>query len=218
MSEDVPAKVIAESQKLTPDAPIELFQVDATGLGGELHLFHNQRAQGAAVLSFGGLSYQPIPIQASGFAHNGSDRAPTPKIEIGNQNAMMSALVDEYDDLRGALVRRIRTFRKHLDDGSDPDGTALLSDDLYSVNRKTSETRESVEFELVSAMDVEGAMIPKRRVLHRCAWRYKDGLNCPYVGPLSSCAKTVSACEEHFPDQPLPIGGFPAVERIALRL
>jgi lambda family phage minor tail protein L len=211
-----PAKIIAETQKLSPDAEVELFQLDTGIFGGDVYLFHNQRVQGSNVLRLDELEYQAIPLQASGFAVNGADQMPTPKLEVGNTNGVVAPLIAQYDNLVGATLRRIRTFRRHLDDGSDPDPTARLSDDVYYVNRKTTETKESIEFELASSLDVDGATLPRRRILARCQWKFRDGVNCPYAGEDSTCAKTVAACAAKFPDQALPFGGFPSVERVSL--
>ena len=218
MSTEPPTKIVAETQKLSPDAIIELFELDTAIFGGGFYRFHNQRKTGDGVLSFGGIEFQPLALQATGFAITGTDRMPTPKIEVANIGGLMASLIYQYDNLVGARVRRIRTFRKHLDDGSDPDSTARLSDDIYFVNRKSSENRETIEFELGSSLDVEGAMLPKRRVLPRCQWGFRDGVGCPYAGADTSCAKTVAACNEKFPDQPLPYGGFPSVERVSMVL
>lgn len=213
---DAPAIVVAEIQKLNPDAEIELFQLDCTIFGGEVYLFHNQRTQGGAAILHDGLSYVALPLKAEGFALNGADRSPTPHITVSSANGLLSSLIAQYDDLVGATVRRFRTFRKFLDDGTEPDPAARLSDDVYFVNRKIAQNKLSVEFELDSSLDVHGVQIPRRRILGRCQAEFKDGINCPYVGADLTCLQTVAACGEKFPSQTLPFVGFPAVERISL--
>jgi lambda family phage minor tail protein L len=220
MSEEVPAKVITELQKLEPDALVELFLLDCSIFGGAVYPFHNQRAQGAGSVLFGGVTFQPIAMKAKGFAHNGTEQPPTPTITISAIGGVVAALVEQYDGLVGARVTRIRTFRKWLDDGSEPDSTARVSNDVYFVSRPVSSNRESFTFELESVLAMHGATIPFRKVMGRCqAQRFKDGVDCPYVGADSSCGKKVTDCAAKFgAGAALPFMGFPAVERITLTL
>jgi len=217
MSDEVPAKVITELAKLEPDAFIELFQLDCAIFGGDLYLFHNQRTQGAAAILHGGLSYAAMSLEAEGFALNGTEQSPTPTITVSSIGGVVQSLIASFDDLVGARVRRLRTFRKWLDDGSEPDSTARLSDDVFFINRKVNDTKESVTFELSSSLDIDGVMIPFRRILGRCQAQFKDGVNCPYVGADTTCLKTVTACGIKFgTGAVLPFMGFPAIERITL--
>jgi lambda family phage minor tail protein L len=219
MSTEPPIVVITELQKLEPDAFIELFQLDCSIFGGAVYLFHNQRVQGTGTIQLGGQTYQPIGMEANGFALNGTEQAPTPTITISSVGGVIQSLITEFDDLVGARVRRIRTFRKFLDDGSEPDSTARISDDVYFVNRKTGDVKEAVTFELDSSLSVDGVMIPNRKILGRCQAQFKDGVNCPYVGADSSCLKKVTDCAAKFgADAVLPFMGFPAVERISLTI
>lgn len=216
---DEPAKVITELAKLSPDAFIELFQLDTSIFGGTLYYFHSNRTQGGAAILHGGISYQAIALEAEGFAANGTEQAPTPTLTITSIGGVIQSLIASYDDLVGAKVRRLRTFRKWLDDGSEPDSTARLSDDVFFVNRKVSDTKETVSFELASSLDIDGVTIPFRKILGRCQARFKDGVNCPYVGADATCLKTVTACSAKFGvGAVLPFMGFPAVEGINLSI
>jgi lambda family phage minor tail protein L len=212
-----PTKIIAETQKLSPDALIELFVLDLTKLGGSTFRFHNQPVDGAGTISFDSNTYQAMPIEANGFAFTGTDQPPTPTIRISSISGAITALIEQHDDLDGAQLTRIRTYRKHLGDGSDPDGTAKFSEDVFFVNRKAGQNRNTVEFELGNSLDVDGVQVPRRRLVPRCQAIFKDGVNCPYVGSETTCAKTVAACEAYFGDDAaLPFLGFPGVERIRL--
>jgi lambda family phage minor tail protein L len=207
-------KIIAEVQKLEPDALIELFILDLTELGGSTFYFHNQNVTGAGTLGYGGMTFEAIPIEAKGWAFNGTEQHASPTIRVSTVSGLLNSLVKEFDDLTEAKLTRIRTFRKHLDDGTDPDGTARFSHDVFIVDRKSSQDRISLEFELASSLDVYGTKLPGRRALSRCQFRFKDGDNCPYVGAGTSCAKTVAACRTYFGSAAvLPYGGFPGLER-----
>lgn len=212
-----PAKIIAETQKLAADAEIELFVLDATKLGGSVYRFHNQPVGGSGVITFDGQDYQAMPIEASGFGFNGTDQPSTPTIRIASLSGAITALVEQYNDLEEAQLTRIRTYRKHLADGSDPDGTARFAEDIFFVSRKAGQNRRYVEFELGNSLDVDGVQAPRRLIVPRCQAQFKDGVNCPYVGAGTTCAKTVAACQTYFgAGAALPFLGFPGVERIRL--
>lgn len=218
MSVSGQGKVIALAQQLEQDAVIVLYQLDLTELGGPVLCFHNEAVPAPGVISFGGVEFTAVPIEAKGFTFT-SDGPPEPSINVGNIGGAITALARDYDDLRGAKLTRIRTFRRHLDDGADPDVAARWADDLYFVDRKVSENRLFAEFALGSSLDIEGVQLPARRILVRCRWKFKDGSNCPYVGADTTCGKTLADCVEKFgDDSALPYGGFAGVSRVLLEL
>ena len=72
--------------------------------------------------------------------------------------------------MTGAKVTRIRTLAKFIDADNFADGqnatadpTAEFPREIYSVDRKSSENREVVEFELAAPTDLAGVRIPKRQ-------------------------------------------------------
>ena len=105
------------------------------------------------------------------------------------------------------------------------DPTAEFSDDVFFIDRKATETRDVVEFELAAAFDVAGVQLPRRQIIQNvCTWRYR-GTECGYTGtsyfdandqPVGSagldvCAKRLSSCKARFgANNPLPFGSFPA--------
>jgi len=46
-----------------------------------------------------------------------------------------------------------------------PDPTATFPDEIYFIDRKVSENRSLVEFELAASFDLDGVRLPKRQVL-----------------------------------------------------
>lgn len=205
-------KIAAEVQKLEGDALIELFVLDLTDLGGSTFPFHNERVNGVGTIGFGGVTYHSIPFKAEGYAFNGTEQNAQPKIYIGAIGGQIRALAREFDDFTGAKLKRLRTFRRHLDDGSDPDGTAMFQADVFSVDRKESENKLEFQFALGSSLDVFGMLFPGRKCLSRCQWRYKSA-ECGYSGGLPTCKHTPEDCEIHFgAGNPLPYGGFPGLE------
>ena len=72
----------------------------------------------------------------------------------------------------GATVTRIRTLARFLDaanfpGNSNPFGTpdpdAEFPREIYTIDRKASENRDVVEFELAAAFDLVGVRAPKRQ-------------------------------------------------------
>ena len=173
--------VFSEVQKINPSAIIELFTLQ---LNNSLHgattvyRFHsgsNLNANGQIV--WAGNSYLKFPIEATGFAYQ-RGQIPRPKLTVSNALGTISAillLVNETtagNDLTGATFTRIRTMARFLDavnfPGNSnplgtPDPTAEFKRQIFTVDRKATENREVVEFELAGAIDMAGVRAPKRQ-------------------------------------------------------
>ena len=175
------APVFSEIQKINPSAIIELFvlQLDTALHGANtIYRFHsgtNLDANGEIV--FAGNSYLRFPIQATGFAYQ-RGQLPRPKVTISNATGFISAIlvsvnqVTAGNDLTGSTFTRIRTMAKFIDavnfsGGSNPfgtpDPTAEFKRQIFIVDRKSSENREIIEFELAAATDMAGVRAPKRQ-------------------------------------------------------
>ena len=171
----------SDLQPINPSAIIELFtlKLDNTLHGATtVYRFHagsNMNLNGKIV--WAGNEYLRFPIQISGFAFQ-NGQIPRPKLVVSNALGTISAIlltVNETttgNDLTGATVTRIRTLAKFLDaanfsGGSNPygtpDPTAEFPQEIYSIDRKATETREIVEFELASVLDLVGITCPKRQ-------------------------------------------------------
>ena len=95
----------------------------------------------------------------------------------------------------------------------------------FPSDRKATENKILVEFELAVAFDVQGVQLPRRQIIQNvCPWKYK-GPECGYVPggiynssdqPVSQadqdvCGKRVNSCKLRFGTYAeLPYGGFPA--------
>ena len=182
--------VFSEVQKINPSAIIELFVLELdTALHGNntglpdlsetnVYRFHagsNLNANGQIV--FANKAYLRFPIEATGFAYQ-RGQIPRPKLVISNALGTISSIllaVNETttgNDLTGATVTRIRTMARFIDaanfsGGSNPlgtpDPTAEFKRQIYTVDRKSAENREVVEFELAGAIDMAGVRAPKRQ-------------------------------------------------------
>ena len=185
----VNSAVFSDLQSINPSAIIELFtiQLDSTLHGDStIYRFH----AGTSLSANGQIKWQDnfylrFPIQASGFAFQ-RGQLPRPKLIISNAGlTSISSAIDHFsvsaillevnkttpgNDLTGATVTRLRTLAKFLDkenftDGVNPteDKTAEFPKEVYKIDRKSAENRETVEFELAAPTDLAGVRIPKRQ-------------------------------------------------------
>jgi lambda family phage minor tail protein L len=226
------------AQELQADDLVILYELDASALGDNLYRFTSS-VYTTEPVSFGGNVYAPVPVESSGWEWSGQGPFPRPTMTLANVNQVFGAAANAFDDLRGASLTRIRTFRRFLDDGADPDPEAIMPLDVYRVERKTSQNKVAITWELASVFDQEGVLLPRRQVLQSaCTHRYRvwDAVagafdytraTCPYAGaqsfttagvatsaPNDRCGKRLSDCRLRFGSQPLPTRAFPGVARV----
>lgn len=227
-----------EAQTLQPSNKIELFELDATVLGGTIYRFHAGKNGLLADIVWNGQTYAAFPVQATGFEHNGKGPLPRPKFAVSNVLGTISALVHLYDDLAGCRLTRIRTLAKFLDAVNFPGGVNPTADpdaeyprEVYLIDRKSAENEDMVEFELASSLDMAGVAFPSRQVIQNyCPWAYR-GSECGYTGTeyfdtndqvvaslgQDVCGKRLSSCRKRFGQYgELPYGGFPAAGLLRL--
>lgn len=222
----------ADIQALAASAIIEVFELDATLLGAPAKLYFHAgtNALGAPII-WQGISYVAMPIEATGFDWSGKGQMPRPKVRIANVDGLLGALVASYASLLGAKITRRKTLAKFLDTANFPGGinttadpTQSYPDEVYFIDRKASENAVYIEFELASALDLPGVMLPRRQfVSNTCPWIYR-GPECGYVGATrydstdavttipanDACGKRLSSCKARFGLYAvLPFGGFP---------
>ncbi|MCB8889923.1 phage minor tail protein L [Vreelandella malpeensis] len=228
--------IAREAQGLTQDAIVTLFELDCRRYGEGFLRFTLEPVAGGAAM-FNGYAYQPMQIKAEGFAWNGQGAAARPMLTVTAMDLAFLSLVIGADDLVGVPVVRRRTYRKHLDDGSDPDPEALFPEDHYVIERKQAHNRMTITFELSVEADQEGRKIPARQVLRTCTHRYRwwDGsryryeeATCPYAGdgewdasghPTERggdrCGKQLGDCRLRFGQHSvLPTRAFPGVGKV----
>jgi len=176
---------VSELQKANPSSIIELFILELSSTihgASTVYRFHagtNQNANGNII--FDGQTYTRMPIEADGFEYNGQ-QLPRPTLRVSNiLGTFTTILLTLSMGLEGAKVTRRRTLLRYLDAGNftseeqleiqngtsdiTPNTSALFPDEIYVIDRKSSETREIVEFELAAKIDVMGVRLPKRQVL-----------------------------------------------------
>lgn len=177
-------KLFEEFSSLTPSGLIELYTLDATEIGGDILYFYD--GTGVVVkpdlpnpsLVFQGITYTPMPVSVKGFEFSGKGELPRPSVTFSNVFGTFTALSLLYNDLIGAKLIRRRTLRKFLDDGTEPNPDAELPQDIFFIDRKVTENKLIVSYELGTTLDVEGITLPRRQVTSNiCLWRYR-GAEC----------------------------------------
>ncbi|MGA4005986.1 phage minor tail protein L [Ralstonia nicotianae] len=230
-------KITADIQRLEPGALVEVFELDATGIGADMLRFHGYTQVGP--IWWQGNEYSPWPIEGKGFARSGQGQPPAPRLTVGNVDGSISAVCLYANDLVGAKLRRRRTLGRFLDARNFPEGnpeadpTEELPVEEWFVEQKAAETNETVEFELSSALDFNGVQLPRRQIVANvCVWLMIGGYrgpNCGYTGAamfdrddnpvadpsLDKCGGRLSSCKCRFgANNPLPFGSFPAADLV----
>ena len=130
--------ITVEGNKLAPDAYVELFDFDATTIGGTVSYYTNTPTGGAlSPIVWRGNSYYPLPFEITGIDNRGDGTAPNrPNIAISNVNKFLHAAVLSLGNLVGMRVTRWRTFYKFTDNGSAPNILMHYPEDTWVVTRK----------------------------------------------------------------------------------
>lgn len=224
-------------QLLAPDSIFEFFIIDLPQrTGGGRFYFHAGTNEVNQPIVWQGKTYQPMPIQATGFDISGEGKLPRPKLKVANFGGVISAELQAKDDFLGCQVTRKRTMQCFLDaenfpskTNEDADPNQHFPDDVWFIDQKTLETPEVVEFELASVYDLMGVQLPNRQVMRNsCQWTYRSA-ECGYTGRAFDkddkptdiagadyCSKRLSSCRarrNYFADGLIAFGGFPGATR-----
>ncbi len=175
------APIITDLQKINPSSVIELFTLEITAAlhgSNATYRFHaGTNRVGNGDIVWAGNTYVKMPIQAEGFAYT-RGQLPRPNLVVSNALNTITAILLNVNattagnDLTGATVTRIRTLARYLDSVNfpgntnplgTPDPTAEFPQEIYKIDRKSSENRETVTFELAAVFDLAGVRAPKRQ-------------------------------------------------------
>lgn len=185
-------KINSEVNNLESTSIIEMFELDLTPFNVGVFRFHPGTNGIQTNIVWQGDEYQSLPIEMDGMEVKADGTLSRPILRVANIDGVISRVIGSYDDLIGLKVRRKRTYLKYLDaenfEGSDnpygtPDPNSHFLDEIFSINQKKTEAPEFIEFELVSAIELENVQLPARQVLSNfCPFSYR-GYACGYTGP-----------------------------------
>tara|TARA_B100000519_G_C14249584_1_gene441714 strand:+ start:127 stop:747 length:621 start_codon:yes stop_codon:yes gene_type:complete len=133
-----------------------------------------------------GNTYQRLPVEFQGAEFSGKGQVPRPTISVANLGGIERSgsvltvtdlltivnLTTPHNDLADAKFTRITTLASELDaanfpSSSNPFGTPSsneLPQEIFFIDRKVSESRDLVQFELVGALDQANVKLPRRQV------------------------------------------------------
>jgi lambda family phage minor tail protein L len=228
----------SEVQKLSPTTVVSLFQLDTSVINGPV-LYFCMGSQAGGNVSFNGQEYVAVDISFDGMETNGIGALPTPTMRMASADPVIQSAIYSWGDISGAALFRYRTFARFLDGQPEADGGSFFGPDIFRIERKSEDTKDSVAWDLSASIDQEGKMLPGRPAIRAtCLWRYRThdaatGLFdyskalCPYTGgdffdeldqPTTAAndkpSRTLNCCKLRFGvGQPLPFGGFPGMRR-----
>ena len=173
--------IVSNLQNTNPSAIIELFtlQLDSSLHGATtIYRFHaGSSLKDNGEIVWAGNTYQRFPVTVEGFAFQ-KGQLPRPTLTVSNALGTITAILAAVNattagnDLTGATVTRIRTLAKFIDAVNfpgninpygTPDSTAEFPQEIYKIDRKSTENREVVQFELAAVFDLAGIRAPQRQ-------------------------------------------------------
>ncbi|RRU23569.1 phage minor tail protein L [Stenotrophomonas sp. 278] len=224
--------ITADAQQLEPGGRVTVYELDCSSFGADQLFFHQHLR--SEVIWWQGQEYGAWPIEATGFERT-SDQPPNPRLKVGNIDGRIGALCLMFDDLVGARIIRRQTLVKYLDAANFAEGNPTADpdehfpDEIWFIERKVSEDYQVIEFELTTAIDLNGEQLPRRQIIAGlCGWGSIGGYRgpyCGYTGPAvadaddnptddpsrDQCGLRVHSCKLRFGENnELPYGGFPA--------
>lgn len=229
-------------QSPSPGALVILYQLDLALFGGPTLYWSATPLPDGSSPSLDGQVYDvpAAPVFTEGFERSTQGAPARPTLRIGSGGNAAAALMQQYQDLIGATLRRIRTFDCFLDGGSSPDATQTFPPDVYRIARKSADNKVYCEWELRAAVDLEGVMLPKWQLVRYCQARYRvwnpdteafeydtTDAACPYTGtayfdefdqPTTAAndraSKSLDCCKLRFGENAvLPFMGSPAAAK-----
>lgn len=238
MTVPVPDNTLKLLTKFEQGAIIDLYDVDLSEIAGEqlIFRFHAGLNQLRKAIVWQGNTYEPYPIQVTGFQKNGQGTSNRPTMVVSNAFGLITGLTNAYDDLLGAVVTRHQVLAEFLDAVNFADGNnkadptqEILS--RYLIERLTTLIpSESATFELALPCESDGALLPARVIIaHTCCWRYRSS-ECSYTGGAvadefdkptnditkDKCSYSLTGCKLRFGKKGiLPFGGFPSSAKLS---
>ena len=229
--------VRADQQRLDLGTVVDLFELDATAVGGAVHRFVTGPWNGADVV-YGGDTYTASPIELEGLRYRVDGPVPRPRLRMSRLDAVVAAAAIGADDWRGATLKRVRTLARYLDGEPEADPARHWPAEVFLVERLADADSETVVWQLASPIDIDRRKLPGRQILRDvCSWRYREWngaawvythAECPYTGarffdaddqPTAAaaddvCSRRLSGCKARFPANDLPFGGFLGAGRV----
>lgn len=183
--------------ELEPSVMVTLYEIILINESGKKYYFHAGENGFEKDIIFKGNNYYYLPIKAEGFEYE-DGKLPRPTITADNTDSFFSLKTRFFKDFIGYPVHRIRTFVKFLHGDNFPNSVNPFGSpteesfpiEKYTINSKTAENQNVIQFELTSPLEKESAFIPNRKVVYNvCQWQYRNCIGCGYTGAPVADAK-----------------------------
>jgi lambda family phage minor tail protein L len=172
---------------------LDLFEIKLNDFDGYFR-FHGSKNLKSNII-FKQKEYLFIPCEISNLEYSSEAKQNRPTLSIANINNYISNLIKDRKDLIGKRFYRKKILTKDLDDvnfgGSNKNTlgassfSSFISVDTFVIQKKNSENKDKVEFQLANILDLDGQTVPSRKVYNDiCQWQYR-GYGCNY-GKLSN--------------------------------
>lgn len=147
----------------TVESPyVELLKIDGAHINATL--VFNFTSSSDSPINFGGVTYTPFPYKLSG-AEVTTGQAPRPTLTFSNVTKVVQPYMQSFQGMKGAKISRIRTLYKYIDGQPLADATQTLPIEVYYVNAMKRLDRSTIEFELVTELDLPHAKLPAAQAL-----------------------------------------------------
>lgn len=150
----------------SPDGLVDLYQVDASNLGGSVYHFSPQCYSDGSFLTWGGQAYSLLPIGIDSLERKAmSTDLPQPSLTVSNVGGPLLSAVVALGDLVGAKMIHYKTYVSYLDGQANPDTSQFWGPEIWTFFQKTSHTNQSITWTMASPLDRPGFMFPVRQYL-----------------------------------------------------
>ncbi|MDW0573083.1 phage minor tail protein L, partial [Mannheimia haemolytica] len=179
--------------KLEQNAMLDLYEVDLRklqdkdGNAGGVYRFYSGLNELKTSVVWQGRTYDPYPIEATGFERNSSGPSNRPTLTLSNLFGLVTGIANQFDECIGAIVRRHQVYAQYLDAVNFAGGNAKADPNQeiishFVIEQLTSLTRETATFTLALPIETDNAKIPSRLIMaDTCTWIYRSS-ECGYTG------------------------------------
>ncbi|EPY99503.1 TPA: phage minor tail protein L [Mannheimia haemolytica] len=179
--------------KLEQNAMLDLYEVDLrtlkdkSGNAGSVYRFYSGLNELKTSIVWQGRTYDPYPIEATGFERNSSGPSNRPTLTLSNLFGLVTGIANQFDECIGAIVRRHQVYAQYLDAVNFAGGNAKADPNQeiishFVIEQLTSLTRETATFTLALPIETDNAKIPSRIIMaDTCTWIYRSA-ECGYTG------------------------------------
>lgn len=142
---------------------VELFEIDASVLGGSIARFTNNRS--STPILWGGNEYEQVPCESVGWSSGIDGGISRSSLNISNVNRYLMPMIHQTGDIAGATFTRHKILSENLDGGDNPNTTPLLPSDKLTVIQMVSVNHSEISLALSTELDNPNLDISKHTML-----------------------------------------------------